>query len=277
MTATAIPLATGGYVLSGRKRYITNAGGGRFGIVIARVRNGGAADAPAAFIVERDTGGLQVVEIDHMPMRAVSCAGVTSDNCDVPAGRVLGDVGRGLAFAMAAINRGRLNVAAGRAGLSQACLDASVRHVTERSQFGKSLAHFQFVKQLVVDIATQAHTALLSYRHAAAMLDAGTDARAECSIAKLVCSQAATVAAAHAVQLHGAAGLMEATTSSACSAIAGRLPSPRALRRSRSCRSARPCSVSLRYGNRHGLGIALAGLASPGGSSTSVHERECNP
>ena len=110
---------------------------------------------------------------------------------------------------MAAVNAGRLNMAMGAVGLSQACLEESVRFCRQREQFGKPIAAFQLVQQMVVEIATLTETARLLGYHAARTIDAGEPGRYECSMAKYYCGESAGRAATLALQLHGGAGLME--------------------------------------------------------------------
>ncbi|MFD8820157.1 acyl-CoA dehydrogenase family protein [Streptomyces sp. NPDC059627] len=200
--------ADGSYRLTGHKSYITNASHGDFGVVLATVDPELGARGVTAFLVER-ADGYRVTDRPHLPVRAVSCCDVDFDDVGVPARNVLGEVGRGLSLAMRAVNAGRLNVGAGCTGLAQAALEASVGHATSRSQFGRPLAGFQLVQQLVVDIATRTHTARQTYQSAARLLDAGHEARVECSMAKYYCAEAANRAATDAVQVFGAAGLME--------------------------------------------------------------------
>ncbi|GAF47588.1 acyl-CoA dehydrogenase family protein [Rhodococcus wratislaviensis] len=201
-------LPSGGYRLTGRKSYITNASHSDFGIVLATVDPTLGPRGITAFLVER-SDGYRTVEHPHMPVRAVSSCDVEFDSVEVGPERVLGEVGRGLSLAMRGVNAGRLNVSAGCVGIAQACLDASREHVTTRQQFGKKLAEFQLVQKMVVDIATRTAAARELYRSSARLLDAGVDARAECSMAKYFCSESAVEVATQAVQVHGAIGLTE--------------------------------------------------------------------
>jgi alkylation response protein AidB-like acyl-CoA dehydrogenase len=145
----------------------------------------------------------------QLSVRAASCCDVVLDGVVVPAGHVLGEVGRGLSLAMRAVNSGRLHVSAGCTGIAQAALEAASSHAVSRTQFGKPIAGFQLVQQLITDIAVQTHAARQVYQSAARLLDRGADARVECSMAKYFCSAAANQAATQAVQVLGAAGLME--------------------------------------------------------------------
>jgi alkylation response protein AidB-like acyl-CoA dehydrogenase len=202
-------LPTGSYRLTGRKAYITNASYADFGIVLATTDPGLGARGITAFLVEYGAGGYRVMARPQLPVRAASCCDVLFDGVVVPAGNVLGDVGRGLPLAMRAINSGRLNVSAGCTGIAQAALEAASAHAVSRTQFGKPLAGFQLVQQLIADIAVQANAARQVYQAAARLLDSGADARVECSMSKYFCSEAANQVATRAVQVFGAAGLME--------------------------------------------------------------------
>ena len=208
LTTKAELLPGGDYRLTGRKSYITNASYGDFGVVLATVDPALGARGVTAFLVER-TSGYQVTTSPQLPVRAVSCCDVVLDGVVVPAANVLGDVGRGLSLAMRAVNSGRLHVSAGCTGIAQAALEAATGHATSRVQFGRPLAGFQLVQQLIADIAVQANAARQVYQSAARLLDAGADARVECSMAKYFCSEAANQVATKAVQVFGAAGLME--------------------------------------------------------------------
>ena len=209
LTTRAERLPGGSYRLTGRKSYITNASYGDFGVVLATVDPGLGAKGITAFLVERAAGGYRTEARPQLPVRAVSCCDVVLDEAVVPAANVLGEVGRGLSLAMRAVNSGRLNVSAGCTGIAQAALEAASGHAVARRQFGKPLAAFQLVQQLIADMAVQANAARQVYQSAARLLDAGADARLECSMSKYFCSEAANQVASKAVQVFGAAGLME--------------------------------------------------------------------
>jgi alkylation response protein AidB-like acyl-CoA dehydrogenase len=198
------------YVINGSKLYITNALHADFGILLARAIDGDGVDLGiTAFLVERDASSFGVFDIPHMPVRCTTSCELTFNDTRVPASNVLGTVGGGLSLAMNAVNMGRLNMAMGAVGLSQACLEASIAFCRGREQFGKSIGGFQLVQQMVVDIATLTETSrLLGYR-AAQVIDAGEPGRYECSMAKYYCGESAGRAATLALQVHGGAGLME--------------------------------------------------------------------
>ncbi|ROO87482.1 acyl-CoA dehydrogenase [Actinocorallia herbida] len=199
-----------GYVVNGSKIYITNALGCDFGILFARVLEEDGTDrGVTAILVDAAESRFGVHDIPHMPLRSTTSCELTFDDTVIPAANVLGDLGGGLSLAMKAVNVGRLNMAMGAVGLSQACLEEAIRFCRQREQFGKPIAAFQLVQQMVVEIATLTETSRLLGHRAARALDAGEPGRYECSMAKLYCGESAGRAATLALQVHGGAGLME--------------------------------------------------------------------
>jgi len=208
LTTRADRLPSGGYRLTGCKSYITNASISDFGIVLATLDPALGAGGITAFLVEPGAG-CRITPHPHLPVRAVSSCQVDLNGVVVGPDSVLGEPGRGLSLAMSGVNAGRLNVSAGCVGIAQACFEECAGHTTTRSQFGRPLAAFQLVQQLVVDIATRTAAARELYRAAARLLDSGADARTACSMAKYFCSETTVRVASDAVQVHGAAALME--------------------------------------------------------------------
>ena len=194
-----------GYRLNGSKLYITNGMGGDFGIVLATVPDHGVT----AFLVDKDESPYVCADIPHMPVRSTTTCELAFHDVYVPAANVLGELGGGFALAMNAVNMGRLNMSMGAVGIMQACLEASIDYTTNRHQFGKPIAGFQLVQQMVVEIATLTETSRLLGYKAARTLDAGLPGRYECSMAKYYCGESAGRAATLALQVHGGAGLME--------------------------------------------------------------------
>jgi alkylation response protein AidB-like acyl-CoA dehydrogenase len=198
------------YVINGSKLYITNALGCDFGILLARAFDEAGADlGVTAFLVDAAVSPYGVYDIAHMPVRSTTSCELTFDNVRVPAANVLGALGGGLSLAMGAVNSGRLNMAMGAVGLSQACLEASIAFCRGREQFGKPIGAFQLVQQMVVEIATLTETSRLLGYNAARVIDGGGAGRYECSMAKYYCGESVGRAATLALQVHGGAGLME--------------------------------------------------------------------
>jgi acyl-CoA dehydrogenase len=194
-----------GYRISGNKLYITNALDSDFGIVLAVVPEHGVT----AFLVDKEESPHTVADIPHLPVRSTTSCELAYDEVYVPAANVLGELGNGFGLAMNAVNMGRLNVSMGCVGIMQASLEAAIEYTTNRVQFGKPIAGFQLVQEMVVEIATLTETGRLLGYKAARALDAGEKGRYECSMAKFYCSESANRAATLALQVHGGAGLME--------------------------------------------------------------------
>ena len=126
-----------GFVVNGSKSYITNALGCDFGILFARVvEEDGTDHGVTGLLVDAAESQFGVHNIPHMPLRSTTSCELTFDNTFVPAQNVLGKVGGGLSLGMAAVkNAGRLNMAMGAMGLSQACLEEAIRFCRQREQF----------------------------------------------------------------------------------------------------------------------------------------------
>ena len=121
---------------------------------------------------------------------------------------LLGEVGDGFKIAMSALDSGRFSVAAGCVGICQGCVDASVAYATEREQFGRPLARFQLVQELIADMVVDAEAArALVWR--AAVKDAGRRSTTETSIAKLYATEASIRSANAAIQVHGGRGYVD--------------------------------------------------------------------
>lgn len=198
-----------GFVLNGTKTFITNGAVGEIGLLLASTDRKKGAKGISAFIVDKEITTYSVRPLDALPLRAISTAELIFEDAHLPAENMLGEEGKGLRVIHEVLNLGRLNVAAGAVGLSQACLDASVRYARERKQFGKLIGEFQLVQQMIVEIATLLETSRLLAYKAAHTLDSGKKGVLECSMAKMYCTEAAFKAAHLALQVHGGMGYME--------------------------------------------------------------------
>jgi butyryl-CoA dehydrogenase len=197
-----------GYVLNGQKIWITNGGLAHLAIVFATRDRALRHKGVCAFLIETDTPGFRRermpgVELGH---RASDHAVISIENCRVPHSALLGAAGEGFKVAMAALDHGRLGVAAGAVGVHQACLDACVEFAKTRRQFGQRIGDFEMIQQVLADMAADLEAArLLTYR-AAWLKDQGAKTTRETSLAKLFATEAAVRAASEAVLLHGGRG-----------------------------------------------------------------------
>jgi len=206
----------GGWVINGRKTFISNAGTDMsFGVtLLARTDPGN--DAPAAapqryasFVVERETPGFTM----GPKMRGIGWRGLDTrelyfDDVWVPGEHLVGDPDMGLTQFLRTLEVGRISIAALSLSLTQAVLDLALAYARERVQFGQPISKFQAVQFKLADIATELEAARwLTYR-AASLRDAGQPFHTEAAMAKLKASRVAAWAASEAVQIHGGLGYM---------------------------------------------------------------------
>ncbi len=130
------------------------------------------------------------------------------DGCEVPAGNLVGEEGIGFRVALAALDGGRLGIAACSTGLAQAALEAAVAFARERSQFGRPVVENQGVQFMLADMAVAVEASRRLYREAARARDGGDPFSTGASMAKLFASDAAMRVTTDAVQLHGGYGYM---------------------------------------------------------------------
>ncbi|HKO07033.1 MAG TPA: acyl-CoA dehydrogenase family protein [Alphaproteobacteria bacterium] len=198
------------YVLNGTKAFIS--GGGRSEIYVAMVRTGGqGAKGISALVVERGTPGLSFGKQERkLGWNSQPTSMVIFEDCRVPLGNLLSEEGDGFKIAMAALDGGRLNIAACSLGGARASLEAAGEHLKTREQFGKKLAEFQALQFRFADMATELEAARLMVRRAAAMLDAGhPEATLHCAMAKRFATDVGFAVCNEALQLHGGYGYLK--------------------------------------------------------------------
>jgi len=199
-----------GYVISGRKLWITNGNEADIFIVFATIDPQLGYKGITAFIVERGTPGFSVgKKEDKLGIRASSTCELIFEDCFVPPNRVLGEVGRGYKVAIETLNEGRIGIGAQMLGLAQGALTHTIRYTKERKQFGASIADYQGVQFQLARAAMDVELARLSVYNAARLRDAGRPFLAEAAMCKLFASEAAERTASLAVNLHGGNGFVK--------------------------------------------------------------------
>jgi alkylation response protein AidB-like acyl-CoA dehydrogenase len=197
------------WVISGEKIFITN--GTVADVVLLFVRTGG--DGPkgiSAFLVPLDSDGVERREIKgKLGLRAQATAQLFFDGVRVPDSARLGDEGAGFKVAMAALDKGRISVAASCVGIARGCLEASVAYAKEREAFGGPIARFQLVQEMLADMDVETDAARLLVWRAAHLADRGVPFRIEASKAKLYASEVAVRASNAAVQVFGGYGYVD--------------------------------------------------------------------
>jgi alkylation response protein AidB-like acyl-CoA dehydrogenase len=206
LTSRAVP-ADGGYRLTGRKLWITNGNEADLFIVFANVNPEAGYRGITAFLVERGFQGFTVGKKEHkLGIRASSTCELLLEDCPVPQGNVLGEVGKGYKVAIETLNEGRIGIGAQMVGIAQAALDHAVRYTKERRQFGKAVAEFQGVQFQLARAAMEIEAARLLVYNAARLRDAGRPFLAEAAMCKLFASETAERTASLAVNLYGGYG-----------------------------------------------------------------------
>jgi alkylation response protein AidB-like acyl-CoA dehydrogenase len=202
----------GGWLVNGRKTFISNAGTDMsFGVtLLARtVADGGDLAGFATFVVEKDTPGFTM----GPKMRGIGWRGLDTrelffDDVWVPDEHLVGDPDLGLSQFLRTLEVGRISIAALSLSLTQAVLDLATDYARQREQFGQPISKFQAVQFKLADIATELEAARwLTYR-AAHLRDDGQPFRKEAAMAKMKASRVAVWAASEAVQIHGGLGYM---------------------------------------------------------------------
>ncbi|ABN76896.1 hypothetical protein SAMN05421763_105294 [[Luteovulum] sphaeroides subsp. megalophilum] len=198
-----------GYRLSGTKAFIS--GGGYSDAYLTMCRTGGAGPKGiSTLLVPAGTPGLSFGGLeDKMGWRAQETRQVQFDECLVPTDLLVGEEGRGFAYAMAGLDGGRLNIAATALGGAQAAFDATRAYMAERKAFGQRLDGFQALQFRLAEMEVKLQQARIFLRQAAWKLDQGApDATKFCAMAKLAVTDSAFEVANQCLQLHGGYGYL---------------------------------------------------------------------
>src|ERR1700734_4200922 len=201
-----------GWVLTGQKAFISNAGTDMsFGVTVLARTGEDASGKPrfGSFIVPKGTAGFTMgPKLRGIGWKGLDTRELFFDDVWVPDEHLIGDPEMGLGQFLRTLEVGRISIAALSLSLTQAVLDLALAYVREREQFGQPISKFQAVQFKLADIATELEAARwLTYR-AASLRDAGEPFQKEAAMAKLKASRVAAWAASEAVQIHGGLGYM---------------------------------------------------------------------
>jgi alkylation response protein AidB-like acyl-CoA dehydrogenase len=198
------------YVLNGNKTFITNGHHADLTVVIAVTDKGRGTHGLSAFVVEKDTRGFRPGKKENkLGLRASDTSELIFEDCEIPAENLLGIEGEGFVDAMRVLDGGRISIAAMALGIARGALDAALKYVKERRQFGKAIAEFQGIQWKLADMATELDAARLLTLRAAVLKDAGRRVTQESAMAKLYASEVAVRICDEAVQLHGGYGFIK--------------------------------------------------------------------
>ena len=199
----------GDYVVSGTKAWITHAGVADFYDVMVRTSDDGPRGI-SCLLVSGGSAGLSAAPRERkMGLTGSPTASLLLEDVRVPADRLIGAEGQGFTIALAALDAGRLGIAACSIGLAQAAFEEAVAYAKQREQFGKPIIDFQGLGFMLADMATAIEGGRALYLAAARRKDAGLPFSRQAAMAKLFCSDAAMRVTTDAVQVLGGYGYVQ--------------------------------------------------------------------
>jgi alkylation response protein AidB-like acyl-CoA dehydrogenase len=206
---TRAELRGDGYVLNGRKLWITNGNEAGIFIVFTTIDPGAGYKGVTAFMIEKGMKGFSVGrKEDKLGIRASSTCELIFDDCAVPASQLLGAPGQGYKIAMETLNEGRIGIGAQMLGLAEGAWAHAARYAKERKQFGKPIGDFQAMQFQLAEMATEIEAAKLLVYNAARLRDAGSEFRKEAAMCKYFASHTAERVASRAVEVFGGSGFV---------------------------------------------------------------------
>lgn len=207
MTSTARAVGDG-YVLNGRKCFITNCHLSDAVVTVAKTGEG--PRGISAFIVEKGTPGFSAGRHERkLGLHGADTGELVFRDCHVPRANLLGNEGEGMTVALKTIGEiGRPGMAATSLGILQACYDESVRFAKERQLYGRPIAQLQAIQWGVAEIFAELQASRWLCYHASWLKDSGRECAVETTLAKMYVSEAAVGAAKKAIEIHGACGAM---------------------------------------------------------------------
>jgi len=199
-----------GWVINGSKMFISMGNHAKVALIFAQTDPDKGHRGVACFLIDTDQPGFQPQAIHHkLGLRGSDTAEIALDDVQAPDEAMLGEVGDGFKVAMSALDSGRYSVAAGCVGICQGCLDASVAYSKDRVQFGRPIASFQLVQEMLADIAVKTEAARMLVWRAGYLKDSGKPNTTETSVAKLYATESAIECANTAIQVHGGSGYVD--------------------------------------------------------------------
>ncbi len=195
------------FVINGIKSWVTTGSEADALILFAVTSGEKEKKRISAFIVDRDSPGLQILKIEEkMGFNSSPTAQIAFEECRIPTENLLGEEGRGMAIALKLLDGSRIGIAAQAVGLAQTALELGIRYAKEREAFGQKIASFEAIQFMLADGATLVEAArLLTYR-AASLVDHNLPYTKEAAMAKLFATEAANKIAYIALQIHGGYG-----------------------------------------------------------------------
>jgi alkylation response protein AidB-like acyl-CoA dehydrogenase len=200
----------GGWSISGQKQFISMGNYAKLALIFAQTDPEQGHRGLACFLVNTSAKGFSSQAVHgKLGLRASDTAELFLDEVEVPDDAILGEVGEGFKVAMSALDSGRFSVASGCVGICQGCVNASVEYSKQRKQFGRPIASFQLVQEMISDQIVQTEAGRGLVWRAGWLKDMGKPNTTETSIAKLYTTEAAVNCANLAIQVHGGSGYVD--------------------------------------------------------------------
>lgn len=179
-----------GWVLNGRKIFITNGPIADLALIVAYVDREAGIDGMAMFVVEQGTPGFDSSRrLEKMGHYSSEIGEITMEDVKVGADSLLGPERGGFQRVMQTLNGGRIVVAGGSIGVAEAAFEVARRYATEREAFGRKIEDFQAVQHKLADMALDIQAAQQLTLWAAWLYDQGRNPTWEASMAKLYASE----------------------------------------------------------------------------------------
>jgi len=197
------------YVLNGSKTFITNAPIAEYFLMVSRKHSSKGAEGGALFILERGMEGLSTGKaFKKMGMRCSPTGEVFLDNVRVTRDQILGEEGNGFRIMFEALDEERILGAITSIGIAQACVETAVKYSKERIQFGKPIASFQLIRNMLAEMSTRLEIVRQYTYTLCPLVDKGIKLTKEAAMAKYYASIMGTKAALDAIQVLGGYGYM---------------------------------------------------------------------
>ena len=201
-----------GFVLNGRKRFISNGNAANIFVVFAKTHSPDNPRSISAFVLEKDLKGIRVSKRLKL-IAPHDIVELEFENCFVPKENLLGEVGDGYKVAMKTLEVFRVSVGAAALGMGKTAFDSALKHAKNRMQFGSAISRFQAIQLKLADMATELDAAKALIYRAAVLKDRGAPNTARySSMAKYYATESAFRAIDQAVQIHGGMGVVYGTT-----------------------------------------------------------------
>jgi butyryl-CoA dehydrogenase len=195
------------YVVNANKVFVTNGGVADICLLFLQTNPSGDRKQISVVVAERGTEGFVVGDLEDLcGMRANPVSSIRLYDCRLPLSNLLGREGLGLKIGLAALDTGRMGIAAQALGIAQAALEEGILYAQQRRQFKVPLSKHQAIRMMIADMGTLVEASRLMTYRAAALKDSGKRFSQESAMAKLFASEACGKVTDMAVQIHGGYG-----------------------------------------------------------------------